>query len=58
MIEECEREYETINTFKGIITFQWFLSYKNPSWRKNNISCWLKEREEISAAFRRNPHAH
>jgi hypothetical protein len=55
MIEECEREYETINNFKGLITFQWFLSYKNPSWRKKKIAHWIKEREEIRATFWGNP---
>jgi hypothetical protein len=54
-IEECEREYETINIFKGLITFQWFLSYKNPSWSKTKIACWFKEREEIRATFQRTP---
>jgi hypothetical protein len=54
-IEECEREYETLNNFKGIITFQWFLSYKNPSWNKKNIAHWLKKREEIRAALWGNP---
>jgi hypothetical protein len=55
-IEECEREYETLNNFKGIITFQWFLSYKNPSWNKKKIACWIKKREEIRAAIWGNPH--
>jgi hypothetical protein len=50
-IEECEREYKTINNFKGLITFQWFLSYKNPSWSKKKIAGGLKEIEEIRAAF-------
>jgi hypothetical protein len=54
MIEECEREYETINNFKGIITFQWFLSYKNPSWNKKIVG-GLKVREEIRAFFGLNP---
>jgi hypothetical protein len=38
-IEECEREYKTLNNFKGIITFQWFLSYKYPGWNKKKIAC-------------------
>jgi hypothetical protein len=50
-IEECEREYKTINNFKGLITFQWFLSYKNPSWSKKKIVGGLKAIEEIRAAF-------
>jgi hypothetical protein len=54
-IEECEREYKTIINFKGLITFQWFLSYKNPSWNKNKIAGWLKSWEEIRAAFGLNP---
>jgi hypothetical protein len=54
-IEECEREYKTINNFKGLITFQWFLSYKNPSWNKKKIAGWLKAREEIKAALGLNP---
>jgi hypothetical protein len=53
--EECGREYETINNFKGIITFPWFLSYKNSSWNKKKIARWLKEREEIRAAIWGNP---
>jgi hypothetical protein len=54
-IEECEREYKTINNFKGLITFQWFLSYKNPSWNKKKIAGWLKAWEEIRAALGLNP---
>jgi hypothetical protein len=54
-IEECEREYETLNNFKGIITSQWFLSYKNPSWNKKKIARWLKKREEIRATLWGNP---
>jgi hypothetical protein len=54
-IEECASEYETINNFRGLLTFQWFLSYKNPSWNKKKIAGWLKAREEIRAAFGRNP---
>jgi hypothetical protein len=50
-IEECEREYKTINNFKGLITFQWFLSYKNPSWSKKKIAGGLKEIEEIRSTF-------
>jgi hypothetical protein len=50
-IEECEREYKTINNFKGLITFQWFISYKNPSWSKKKIAGGLKEIKEIRAAF-------
>jgi hypothetical protein len=50
-IEECEREYKTINNFKGLITFQWFLFYKNPSWSKKKIVGGLKAIEEIRAAF-------
>jgi hypothetical protein len=54
-IVECEREYKTINNFKGLITFQRFLSYKNPSWNKKKIAGWLKAWEEIRAAFGLNP---
>jgi hypothetical protein len=54
-IEECASEYETINNFRGLLTFQWFLSYENPSWNKKKIVGWLKAREEIRAAFGRNP---
>jgi hypothetical protein len=50
-IEECEREYKTINNFKGLITFQWFLSYKNPIWSKKKIAGGLKEIEEIRVDF-------
>ena len=50
-IEECEREYKTINNFKGLITFQSFLSYKNPSWSKKKIANGLKGIEEIREAF-------
>ena len=50
-IEECEREYKTINNFKGLITFQWFLSYKNTSWSKKKIAGGLKAIEEIREAF-------
>jgi hypothetical protein len=55
-IVECEREYETLNeNFKGLLTFQWFLSYKNPSWNKEEITCWVNEMEENRATFWRNP---
>ena len=54
-IEECEREYKTINNFKGLITFQSFLSYKNPSWSKKKIANGLKGIEEIRAALGLNP---
>jgi hypothetical protein len=54
-IDECEREYETLNNFKGIITFQWLLSYKNPSWNKKKIARWLKKREEIRESLWGNP---
>jgi hypothetical protein len=50
-IEECEREYKTINNFKGLITFQSFLSYKNPSWSKKKIANGLKGIEEIREAL-------
>jgi hypothetical protein len=50
-IEECESEYKTINNFKGLITFQQFLSYKNPSWRKKKITNGLKAIEEIRVAL-------
>jgi hypothetical protein len=50
-IEECEREYKTNNNFKGPITFERFLSYKNPSWNKKKIAGWLKAWEEIRAAL-------
>jgi hypothetical protein len=50
-IEECEREYKTINNFKGLITFQWFLSYKNPSWSKKKFAGGLKAIEEIRESF-------
>jgi hypothetical protein len=39
---------------KGIITFQWFLSYKN-SWNKKKIARWLEKREEIREALWGNP---
>jgi hypothetical protein len=48
-IEECEREYKTIN--KGLITFQSFLSYKNPSWSKKKIANGLKGIKEIREAL-------
>jgi hypothetical protein len=54
-IAECEREYETINNFKGLLTFQWLLSYKNPSWSKKEITRWVKEMEETRVAFWGNP---
>jgi hypothetical protein len=53
-IVECEREYETLNeNFKGLLTFQWLLSYKNPSWSKEEITCWVNEMEENRAATTR-----
>jgi hypothetical protein len=54
-IEERASEYETINNCRGLLTFQWFLSYKNPSWNKKKIASWLKAREEIRESFGRNP---
>jgi hypothetical protein len=51
---ECEREYETLNeNFKGLLTFQWFLSYKNPSWRKEEIEYWVNEMKKNRALIAR-----
>jgi hypothetical protein len=58
-IEECAKEYQTINNFRGLLTFQWFLSYKNPSWSKKKIASWVKVREEIRmGGLSEDPHAH
>jgi hypothetical protein len=40
-IVDCEREYQTLNeNLRGLITFHHFISYKNPSWRKDKVTHW------------------
>jgi hypothetical protein len=54
-IVECEREYETINNFKGAITFQWFLSYKNPSWSKKRLHVGSRKGRKSEQPFGGTP---
>jgi hypothetical protein len=49
-IVECEREYQTLNEIlKKLITFQQFVSIKNPSWSKDEVTHWVGVAEENRA---------
>jgi hypothetical protein len=49
-IVDCEREYQTLNEIlKELITFQQFVSYKNPSWSKDEVTHWVNIAEEKRA---------
>jgi hypothetical protein len=45
-----EREYQIINEIlKELITFQQFVSFKNPSWSKDEVTHWVGVAEETRA---------
>jgi hypothetical protein len=53
-VVQCQKEYENLNeNFKGLLTFQWFLSYKNPSWSKKEIEYRVNEMKENRALIAR-----
>jgi hypothetical protein len=61
-IVECEREYQTLNEIlRDLVTFHHFVSYKNPSWSKDEVTHWVgmaKENRAMSARWleeQRNP---
>jgi hypothetical protein len=38
----CEREYYTLSEgTRAQLTFQWFVSIKNPRWRKYEVTHWV-----------------
>ena len=44
----CEKEYRALGeTFKAQVTFQQFVSIKNPRWSKDEVALWAKRMEEI-----------
>jgi hypothetical protein len=44
----CDDEYRALSeTFRAPITFQQFVSIKNPRWRKYEVALWAKRMEEI-----------
>ena len=50
----CEREYQTLNELLRIIKiFHQFVSFKNPSWSKDEVTHWVNIAEENRAAAAR-----
>ena len=44
----CEREYYALSErFRAQVTFQQFVSIKNPRWSKDEVTHWAKKMEEI-----------
>jgi hypothetical protein len=44
----CDEEYYTLSeTFRAQVTFQQFVSIKNPRWSKDEVTHWAKKMEEI-----------
>jgi hypothetical protein len=44
----CDKEYYTLSeTFRAQVTFQQFVSIKNPRWSKDEVTHWAKKMEEI-----------
>jgi hypothetical protein len=49
-IVDCEREYQTLNeTFRNLIIFHQFVSFKNTSWSKDKVTHWIIVVEEKRA---------
>jgi hypothetical protein len=49
-IVDCEREYQTLNEIlRKLITFQQFVSFKNPSWSKDEVTHWVNIAEKNRA---------
>jgi hypothetical protein len=49
-IVDCDREYQTLNeNLRGLMTFHHFVSYKNPSWSKDEVTHWVGIAEENKA---------
>jgi hypothetical protein len=44
----CNEEYYALSeTFRAQVTFQQFVSIKNPRWSKDEVTHWAKKMEEI-----------
>jgi hypothetical protein len=40
----CDMEYQALSeTFRAQVTFQQFVSIKNPRWSKDDIAVWAKK---------------
>jgi hypothetical protein len=49
-IVDCDEEYQTLNeNIRGLMTFHHFVSYKNPSWSKDEVTHWVGIAEENKA---------
>jgi hypothetical protein len=49
-IVDCDEEYQTLNeNLRGLMTFHHFVSYKNPSWSKDEVTHWVGIAEENRA---------
>jgi hypothetical protein len=45
----CDEEYQAlIETFKAQVTFQQFVSIKNPRWSKDDFALWVNKIEEVN----------
>jgi hypothetical protein len=43
----CDEEYYALSeTFRAQVTFQQFVSIKNPRWNKDEVANWAKKMEE------------
>jgi hypothetical protein len=46
-IVDCEREYQTLNEIlMDLVTSHQFVSFKNPSWSKYEVTHWVDATEE------------
>jgi hypothetical protein len=53
-IVDCDGEYQTLNeNLRGLMTFHHFVSYKNPSWSKYEVTHWVGMVEENRAMIAR-----
>jgi hypothetical protein len=54
-IVDYDREYQTLNKIlRDLVTFHHFVSYKNPSWSKDEVTRWVgiaKENKAMSARW-------
>jgi hypothetical protein len=45
----CDEEYQALSeTFRAQVTFQQFVSIKNPRWSKDEVALWAKKMEEVN----------
>jgi hypothetical protein len=50
----CDEEYQALSeTFRAQVTFQQFVSIKNPRWSKDDVALWAKKMEEVNYWSRR-----